>query len=115
MVGLARCRRTGHGWPAPARSVPGDWTERRRHRVSPSASASAMTTPLRRRVRLRRRLRRLRRGAWYAAAGMLVLLALGNGLGSQLLPLAERHPQKIADWLSQRAQSKVAFDHVETE
>ena len=68
-----------------------------------------MTTPVRRRWRL------LRRGAWYALAALLVLLAIGNGIGSQLLPLAERHPQKIADWLSARAQRKVAFDHVETE
>jgi len=68
-----------------------------------------MTTPVRRRLRL------CRRGAWYALAALLVLLALGNGIGGQLLPLAERHPQKIADWLSARAQRKVAFDHVETE
>ena len=68
-----------------------------------------MTTPLRRRVRL------FRRGAWYALAALLVLFALGNGIGSQLLPLAERNPQKIADWLSARAQRKVAFDRVETE
>lgn len=68
-----------------------------------------MTTPLRRRLRL------CRRGAWYFLAALLVVLALGNGIGSQLLPLAERHPQRIADWLSARAQRKVAFDHVETE
>lgn len=68
-----------------------------------------MTTPLRRRLRL------LRRGAWYGLAALLVLFALGNGIGSQLLPLVERHPQKIAEWLSARAQGKVAFDHVETE
>ncbi len=68
-----------------------------------------MTTPLRRRFRL------CRRGAWYCLAALLVLLALGNGIGSQLLPLVERNPDKIADWLSVRAQRKVAFDHVETE
>ena len=68
-----------------------------------------MTTPPRRRWRL------LKRGAWYALAAVLVLLAVGSGIASQLLPLAERHPQKIADWLSARAQRKVAFDHVETE
>ena len=60
-----------------------------------------MTTPLRRRLRL------CRRGAWYALAALLVLFALGNGIGSQLLPLVERNPQQIADWLSQRAQRKV--------
>lgn len=68
-----------------------------------------MTTPVRRRWRL------LRRGAWYALAAALVLLALGNGIGSQLLPLVERHPDKIAEWLGVRVKGKVAFDHVETE
>ena len=68
-----------------------------------------MTTPVRRKLRL------LRRGALYALAALLVLFAIGNGLGSQLLPMVERNPQKIADWLSERAQRKVAFDHVGTE
>ena len=68
-----------------------------------------MTTPVRRRWRL------LRRGAWYALAAALVLLALGNGIGSQLLPLVERHPDKIAAWLGVRVKGEVAFDHVETE
>ena len=68
-----------------------------------------MTTPFRRRLRL------CRRGAWYALAALLVLMALGSGVASQLLPLAERNPKKIADWLGKRAQRKVAFDHVETE
>lgn len=68
-----------------------------------------MTTPLRRRWRL------LKRGAWYALAAVLVLLAVGSGIASQLLPLVERNPHKIAEWLSARAQRKVAFDHVETE
>lgn len=73
------------------------------------SSASPMTTPVRRRWRL------FRRGAWYVLAGLLVLAAIGNGIGSQLLPMAERNPQRIADWLSARAQRPVAFDHVETE
>ncbi|MEO6155204.1 MAG: YhdP family protein, partial [Thermomonas sp.] len=64
---------------------------------------------------LRRRLRLLRRGAWYALAALLLLLALGNGIGSQLLPLAERHPEKIAEWLSVRAQRKVSFDAIDTQ
>ena len=68
-----------------------------------------MTTPVRRRWRL------LRRGAWYALAAALVLLALGNGIGSQLLPLVERHPDKIAAWLGVRVKGTVAFDAVETE
>lgn len=67
-----------------------------------------MTMPLRHRLRL------LRRGAWYALAALLVLAALGNGVGSQLLPLAERHPERIAAWLGERAGRPVAFDHVTT-
>jgi uncharacterized protein (TIGR02099 family) len=63
----------------------------------------------------RHRLRLLRRGAWYALAALLVVLALGNGIGSQLLPLAERHPDRIAAWLGERAGRPVAFDHVTTE
>jgi uncharacterized protein (TIGR02099 family) len=68
-----------------------------------------MTTPVRRRWRL------LRRGAWYALAAALMLLALGNGIGSQLLPLVERHPDRIAAWLGARVKGDVAFDHVQTE
>ena len=68
-----------------------------------------MTTPVRRRWRL------FRRGAWYVLAGLLVLAAIGIGIGSRLLPMAERNPQRIAEWLSARAQRPVVFDHVETE
>ncbi len=68
-----------------------------------------MTTPL------RRRLRRARRGLWYAAAVSLVMMALVAGTLSQLLPLAERHPERIAAWLSERAGRPVAFDEVETQ
>ncbi|MEG2942199.1 MAG: YhdP family protein [Thermomonas sp.] len=68
-----------------------------------------MTTPVRRRWRL------LRRGAWYVLAAALVLLALGNGIGSQLLPLVERHPDKVAAWLGARVQGEVAFDEVKTQ
>lgn len=64
---------------------------------------------------LRRRLRLARRGLWYATAVTLVLLALVAGVVSQLLPLAERHPDRIAEWLSARAGRTVRFDRVETE
>jgi len=57
----------------------------------------------------------LRRGALYALAGSLVLMAVASGIASQLLPVAERHPDEIARWLSARAQRPVAFDAVETE
>ncbi len=64
---------------------------------------------------IRRRLRLLRRGIGYGAALLLVLVALVIGLASQVLPLAERHPEKIAEWLSARARAPVAFDAVETQ
>ena len=68
-----------------------------------------MTTPLRRRLRL------ARRGAWYAVAIVLVLMALAAGALSRLLPLAERHPDRVAAWLSERAGRPVAFDRLEAE
>ena len=68
-----------------------------------------MTTPFRRRLRL------ARRGAWYAAAVALVTMAVMAGVVSQLLPLAERHPDRIAAWLSERAGRPVHFDKVETQ
>ncbi|KAF1710366.1 TIGR02099 family protein [Pseudoxanthomonas kalamensis DSM 18571] len=67
-----------------------------------------MPTPWRRRVRL------AQRGFWYAVAVVLVCMALVLGLASQLLPMVERHPDKVAAWLSERAGRPVAFDHVET-
>lgn len=68
-----------------------------------------MPTPLRRRLRI------ARRGAFYGVAVVLVLVALLLGAASQVLPLAERHPDKVAAWLSQRAGQPVAFDKVETQ
>lgn len=64
---------------------------------------------------LRMRLRHARRWLGYAVAALLVAMALGAGAMSQLLPLAERHPDRIAAWLSARAGRPVAFDKVETE
>lgn len=63
----------------------------------------------------RRRLRLLRRGIGYGAAFVLVLVALLIGVASQVLPLAERHPEKIAEWLSARTHNPVAFDTVKTQ
>ncbi len=63
---------------------------------------------------LRRRLRLARRGLWYVTALSLVLVALCAGIVSQLLPLAERHPDRIAEWLSARAGRPVQFDTVQT-
>lgn len=68
-----------------------------------------MTTPL------RRRLRQGRRALWYALALGLIVVALVAGTVSQLLPLVERHPDRVAAWLSARAGRPVAFDAVETQ
>lgn len=65
-------------------------------------------------TKMRRRLRLARRGLWYAVAVSLVLVALAVGIVSQLLPLAERHPDRIAEWLSARAGRPIAFDRVRT-
>jgi uncharacterized protein YhdP len=64
---------------------------------------------------LRRRLRLLRRACGYGVALLLVMVALVIGAASQLLPLAQRHPERIAEWLSARARNPVAFDSVETQ
>ncbi|MGB3392079.1 MAG: hypothetical protein WBA56_01405, partial [Stenotrophomonas sp.] len=63
---------------------------------------------------LRHRLRRLRRYAIYATAAVLVLVALLVGTLNQLLPLVERHPERVAAWLSERAGQPVAFDTLDT-
>lgn len=67
-----------------------------------------MTTPIRRRLRL------ARRGIGYTVAIALVLVAMVLGTVSQLLPLVERQPDKVAAWLSQRTGRVIAFDQVRT-
>lgn len=67
-----------------------------------------MPTPLRRRMRM------ARRGLVYAIALALVVVAVLLGVASQVLPLAESNPQRIAAWLSERAGRPVTFDRVET-
>ncbi|WP_313253446.1 YhdP family protein [Stenotrophomonas acidaminiphila] len=62
----------------------------------------------------RYRLRHLRRHAIYALAVLLVVVAVLVGSLNQLLPLVERHPDKVAAWLSARAGQPVAFDHLDT-
>jgi uncharacterized protein (TIGR02099 family) len=64
---------------------------------------------------LRRHLRMARRGLGYTVAIALVLVALVLGVASRVLPLAERNPERIAQWLSERAGRTVAFDAVDTE
>ncbi|HET6435824.1 MAG TPA: hypothetical protein VFG18_09015, partial [Xanthomonadaceae bacterium] len=66
-------------------------------------------------MRFRRHLHIAHRSLWYGSALALVLVALAIGLVSRLLPWAERHPEHIAAWLSERAGRPVAFDRVETQ
>lgn len=67
-----------------------------------------MPTPLRRRLRL------ARRGLGYTVAIALVLVALLLAVASQVLPMAERNPDRVAEWLSERAGRPIRFDRVET-
>ena len=62
----------------------------------------------------RYRLRHLRRHAILALAVLLVAVALLVGTLSQLLPLVERHPDKVAGWLSARAGQPVTFQRLHT-
>lgn len=62
----------------------------------------------------RYRFRHLRRHAIYALAVVLVVVAVLVGSLSQLLPLVERHPDKVAAWLSERAGQPVAFERLDT-
>ncbi len=61
-----------------------------------------------------RRFRRAHHGLAYFLAGILVLMALVGLAASQILPLAERHPERLAQWLSDRAGRPVSFDAVDT-
>jgi uncharacterized protein (TIGR02099 family) len=63
---------------------------------------------------LRRRIRQTRRYASYALALTLVLLALLVGMAAQLLPMVERHPQRVAAWLSERTGKTIQFDQLQT-
>lgn len=60
-------------------------------------------------------LRFTRRALWYALAGVLVLMALGAVAASQLLPALERHPDRVAAWLSDRSGHEVHFDGLQAE
>jgi uncharacterized protein (TIGR02099 family) len=64
---------------------------------------------------MRRRLRITRRVLGYGGMVVLILVALVVGVVAQLLPLAERHPDRIAAWLSERAGRPVHFANVETD
>ena len=63
---------------------------------------------------LHHRLRHLRRHVLFALALVLVGVALLVGTLSQLLPMVESHPDKVAAWLSERAGQPVSFDRLDT-
>lgn len=58
---------------------------------------------------LRRRIRHTRRLAGYGGLVLLIAVALLVGIANQLLPMVERHPRQIADWLSARVGEPVSF------
>lgn len=61
-------------------------------------------------ARWRHRLRHLRRALAYGLAVVLILMACVAALASQLLPLVERNPERIAQWLSRQVGREVRFD-----
>jgi uncharacterized protein (TIGR02099 family) len=65
-------------------------------------------------MRALRRLRRAHHGVAYLLTGVLVLMAVVGLAASRILPLAERHPERIAGWLSDRAGRPVSFEQVRT-
>jgi uncharacterized protein (TIGR02099 family) len=65
-----------------------------------------MTTPL------RRRLRRVRRLFVYGLATLVILLAVAVAIADRVLPVLARHPDDVAQWLSERIGRPVALDAV---
>ncbi|MEO7478598.1 MAG: hypothetical protein ABIT64_05115, partial [Lysobacteraceae bacterium] len=61
----------------------------------------------------RRGLRHARRGFFYTCALVLVLLAIAVAVADRLLPLVQKHPDKIAAWLIERSGRPVHFDRAE--
>jgi len=60
-------------------------------------------------------LRHLTRWLYSLTAITLILMALTSILVSQLLPLAERHPEVISRWLTERAGLPVRFERINTD
>jgi uncharacterized protein (TIGR02099 family) len=63
---------------------------------------------------MRRRLRFARRSLVYAVAVALICVAMVVGALSQALPWIERHPEKVAAWLSERVGQPVSFENMQT-
>ena len=64
---------------------------------------------------LRRRIRHARRFVGYGLLVVLILAAAAVGVVNQMLPLVERNPQKVAQWLSDRVGQPVTFTHARGE
>ena len=64
---------------------------------------------------LRRRIRHARRWTAYGVLVVLIVVALMVGVANQLLPMVERHPDKIAAWLSARVGEPVSFSNAHGE
>ena len=63
-----------------------------------------MTSPVRRRIRHARRV------VGYGALVVLILMATAVAALNQLLPLVERHPDRVAAWLGERVGQPVSFE-----
>lgn len=63
----------------------------------------------------RLRLRRVRRLLVYGTAVVLIALGVVVGAAAQLLPLVERHPERVAAWLTQRTGQPIAFEHLQAQ
>lgn len=64
-------------------------------------------------LRWRSRLRHLRRIVFYGLALLLILSASLVGLVSQLLPVLERNPERVAAWISDQAGRPVGFERMQ--
>ena len=64
---------------------------------------------------LRRRIRHTRRYLGYGALVVLILAATAVAALNQLLPLVERHPERVAAWLGERLDQPVSFDRAKGE
>ena len=60
-----------------------------------------------------RGMRHARRGLFYTGALVLILMAIAVAIADRLLPMVQRHPDRIAAWLIARAGRPVHFDRAE--
>jgi uncharacterized protein (TIGR02099 family) len=63
----------------------------------------------------RPRLRRTRRVLGYGALVLLILFATLVGIANRMLPLVEKHPDRIAAWLTERVGQPVSFTRAHAE